>query len=208
MMPASHKALLLAAAGGFLAGIILVGFFFYPPHAGWDQDFRWGDAATWVAAIGTVGTVIVALGLSTRDSRRRAADTYARGRVIASFLFTEIGLLEKSAEAAIQKVAESKTHLDHRAREFIYEATGIVNRMDVTKIAGNLDKLVDLPAVHAVALAAIPDMKKVLLKLLQLAHAGSTQEVHALCDLILPQLYVMKARLDEFLAEFRPQFAT
>jgi hypothetical protein len=32
----------------------------------------WGDLATWVAAVGTVGAVVVALWLASRDSRERA----------------------------------------------------------------------------------------------------------------------------------------
>jgi hypothetical protein len=209
MIAASHRALLLAAAAGCLAGMILVGFVFYPPHAGWGPDFKWGDPATWVAAFGTIGTVIVALNLSTRESRRREQESYARGRVIASFLFTEIGLLEMGVRDAIAAVTEAtkRSHYS-RARPFINQAIDIVNRMDVSKTAGNLDKLVYLPAAHAVALAAIPDMKIVVLKLMQNTLQGQSEELQAICKLILPQLQTMKMRIDEFLAEFTPQFAT
>jgi hypothetical protein len=209
MMPVSHKAILLAVAGGCLAGMILVGFVFYPPHAGWDPDFKWGDAATWVAAVGTIATVIVALNLSTRESRRRSQETYARGRVIASFLFTEIGLLEMGVKDAIEAVKQaSNSSSNSDAITFIRQAIKIVDRMDVSKIAENLDKLVYLPAEHAVALAAVPDMKNVVLRLMQKSFQGSHEELKELCGLILPQMHTMKMRIDEFLAEFVPQFAT
>lgn len=39
---------------------------------------RWGDYPTWLAAIGTVGAVIVALFLAGADARRRAREQHAR----------------------------------------------------------------------------------------------------------------------------------
>jgi hypothetical protein len=71
MVPASHRALLFAAAGGFLAGVFSFAFFFYPPHASWDSGMKLGDVATWLGALATFLAVGSALFISGRDQRQR-----------------------------------------------------------------------------------------------------------------------------------------
>lgn len=95
MMPASHKALLIAAAAGYLAGMLFVAFVFYPPHADWDREFQWGDAATWCAAAGTIAAIYYAVSGGRRtlehsrslfeaEREERQSNARARAAVIAA----------------------------------------------------------------------------------------------------------------------------
>jgi hypothetical protein len=50
---------------------------------------RWGDYPTWLAAIGTILAVVVALGLASRESRdRRRADERRQAELITAWLET------------------------------------------------------------------------------------------------------------------------
>jgi len=58
---------------------------------GWVQ---WGDAPTWLAAIGTIGAVVVALWVSLGESRRRArADERRQAELITAWVSSRGGLI-------------------------------------------------------------------------------------------------------------------
>lgn len=168
-----------------------------------------GDLATWVAAFGTIAAVVVALWLARSDGRRREREKYARARVIASYIFTEVGLLDKRVTEAIRHAEAAKIFFDERAVSEISVVSRLIGSIDAGRFVANLDKFVDLPADHAVFLAAIPDMKWVLLEMSKLEMPlPLPQDAHQIADEVLPQLRVIKDRCADFLAEFLPQFAT
>lgn len=167
-----------------------------------------GDWAAWASAAGTFAAAAVALWMARRDGKRNAREAYAKGRVIASFLFTTVGLLDKSIEEALRHVQSAKKFNDERAMDEIDLARKIVSKMHMEKFGTNLDKLIHLPGDHALFLAAAPDMKTALLAILTFnATLPLPRDAHEIADLVLPQLQAMKVNTASFLDEFIPQFA-
>lgn len=170
-----------------------------------------GDLATWVSAFGTIAAVAVALNLAGRESKRREEDRYARGRVIASFLFADVGIIHRAMELAAAALTKAQTagSRDEMAAA-VFDAYRIIEQADTMKIAAHMDKVVDLPARHAVAVAALPDNVKAIRSILiDQVNAGSSATVSALrdtADSCLAQISVTRARLDAFMADFEPQF--
>jgi len=162
------------------------------------------------AAIASFRAARVALDIARIDQQHRDEEELARARVIASYLFTDAGLLHKRCMEAIKRIDEAISYPDERAIEALEAARRIVSSMDVTKIQENLDKLIWLPARHATSFAAFPDMKKVI-SILTVAGGAPfpvPRDAHAAGERGRQQLEVMRDRLDEFIKEFEPLFAT
>ena len=177
-------------------------------HVGF-WDWRIGDIATWVAAFGTIAAVGWAIYLAGTESRNRRNDAYARARVMASFLFTEIGLLNVACDAVIGRLEEAKKFTDGRAFLALEDARAKFDRTCLRKIEENLERLTWLPPSHAVGFAALPDMKRVIQTILDPgSNTLSVQSIHDACDRGLTQLKYFKRCLTDFLGEFEPQFAT
>lgn len=168
-----------------------------------------GDWATWFGAFGSLCAVVTALWLAKSEGRRRDQDRLARGRVIASFLFIDVGKLQKDVELAIKRAEFCKTLPDLRAYSEIAAVHKIVSAIDESKFANNLDKLAELPGRHGEFLAAVADMKRVLAAASAIpSHNQSVDEAHSRADLLLDQLRTMNQHANEFLKDFTPIFAT
>src|SRR2546423_1631809 len=60
---------------------------------------HWGDVPTWLAAIGTVGAVMVALGIALRDSRtRRREDRQRHASLVSASLDPKRAVMRKSGQ--------------------------------------------------------------------------------------------------------------
>jgi hypothetical protein len=194
----------------------LVAFFIYvwlaiPAGAGWDGMVHWGDVATWISAIGTLAAVIVALGIALSDARRRNLKDYARGRVLASYLFADIGIAETgvvAAEASLESVLTATSPA--AMNQALADAIRAINVIDVSKIIGAMDKLSDLPPNHAIGLAAIPDNFKAVVTVLRGTWGKGSNvaaaDAIATAEQCLEQLHITRRRLRAFLHEFEPEF--
>lgn len=167
-----------------------------------------GDMATWFGAGGSIAAVITALRLARSADRRHDREAQARGRVIASFLFAEVGLLRARLEDAINQAEQSKTFADQRANQAIDRVRQQIDAIDTTKFTLNLDKLADMPSTHGEFLAAVEDMKRVISSACVWSTAFPLpHDAHSKADLLLPQLRAMKGNADAFMVEYEPKFA-
>ncbi|WP_143070415.1 hypothetical protein [Luteibacter sp. UNC138MFCol5.1] len=78
-----------------IALYIFVGFVIYvllaiPPGDRWDGNVDWGDVATWAGAVASTGAVVVALALSTRESRARQKEAADAERIFAPGIAEEL----------------------------------------------------------------------------------------------------------------------
>ena len=165
-----------------------------------------GFAAAWAS----YRAAHIALAIANDEKLRRQEEEVARGRVIASYLFTDVGGIQKCCEEAIKVLDKVQTFTDERAMQHLDFARGIVREIDVTKIQENLEKLIWLPTGHAAALAAMPDMKRVILVVMGMteSHLPLPAHAHAAAKRGTIQLEIMRARATEFIDEFMPLFAT
>ena len=172
-----------------------------------------GDIATWFSAIGTFAAVVVALMLARRDGKRREEDRYARGTVIASFLFNDVGIVQRGVELAQDELMKVEAAPSSQAiGAHILRAYQIIDKVDTSKISAHMDKVVDLPARHAVAMAGLPDNIWVVHRMLiNQVNTGGRASVSAQRDAaaaLLAQLAITRARLDAFMADFEFKFVT
>ena len=165
-----------------------------------------GFAAAWAS----YRAARIALAVANDEKLRRHEEEIARGRVIASYLFTDVGGIQKRCEEAIKALDKVQTFTDERAMQLLDSARSIVREMDVTKIQENLEKLIWLPTGHATALAAIPDMKRVILVVMGVTETQFPlpTHAHAAAKRGKIQLEIMRARTTEFIDEFMSLFAT
>jgi predicted outer membrane lipoprotein len=168
-----------------------------------------GDLATWAGALGSISAVVTALWLAKSDSRRRDSEAAARGRVMASFLFAEVGLLNRRVEEAINQAIACKTFKNQNAMEAINHIKSLFEGIDASKFSSNLDKLAHLPGSHGEFLAAVPDIRRVMVTACTWRTAFPLpKDAHEIADSVLPQLHAMKKNTSAFVAEYEPKFAT
>lgn len=165
-----------------------------------------GFAAAWAS----FRAARVALQIAEEEKIWRREEEIARGRVIASYLFTDVGGIQKHCEEAIKRLDKVQTFADERAMECLDNARQIVASIDVTKIEQNLEKLIWLPIGYAAALTAMPDMKKVVLVVMRINETTFPLPIHAheAAGRGKTQLAIMLSRVTEFINEYMPLFAT
>ncbi|MBD8873855.1 hypothetical protein [Rhodanobacter sp. DHB23] len=159
MMPVTHKIAAQWCAVGIIAGALLVAFVFYPPHSGWNERLEYGDLATWLTAIGTMGAVVAALFLARKDSAARHEEIDARGLVIASFLFSDCNTSKGLAEKAIAAINGLDVRNQQACNVAAFNSMQLVQKMNFELIEKNLEKVAWLPSRHSWALASFPAMK-------------------------------------------------
>jgi hypothetical protein len=166
-----------------------------------------GDWATWIAAASSAVAVITALVLSKSDSRRRDREQTAHGRVIASFLYIEVGLMNARLAEAISQAQACLEYSDEKAMHSVDRIRTLIDAIDTTKFTSNLDKLAVLPVPHGEFLASVADIKRVIVSTCEWkTRLPFPNDAHSVARDLLPQLLVMKKSSDAFLNTFKRKF--
>lgn len=99
MMTDRHKELVIAALVGVALGWFVTVFLVYPPKAGWSQDLKIGDVATWVGAGATFMAALTALYIANGQASRERSRFERRAEVHAAYIFNEIALVYRHIDA-------------------------------------------------------------------------------------------------------------
>jgi hypothetical protein len=155
MDSAVRRAWLGGGMVGLLTGAAMMGFVFYPPLCGWGDTVNGDKVAAWLSAIGTVGAVMVALGLALNDGWRRKRETRQALRRAGELMAMEIAstVVTLRVQAVYARRVLSLARNETGAPELVHSATEA--RLSALEQLPPPSQLAGVPHDFAMAVAAL-----------------------------------------------------
>lgn len=134
------------------------------PGIHWWMSLTAADQGAWISGIGALMAAVAAVGIALHQHRKLEVERERRAVVTAAYLFSTIGVLKVSLEAARMNLDNALANSGNRQLVYACFCTAARGMFEARygRIRTNLSRLADFPTGYGVTLATVPTVIEAL----------------------------------------------